>query len=122
MCAVLFAFLGCGHSGNPPVDQKAIAVWSENEKIFNDALTGRQRNDEFDKSCAFFEQTTGLRLHLNYFTFGILPTPETNQDLVRIQAWFRANKGRLYWDESSHSVKVRSAARRTWIDLRGLPP
>jgi len=89
------------------LDSRAIAVWHEHEVVFRAALNGHQEDDKFDQACLFFEKTTGLHMHVNYFTLGILPTSETDQDLVRIQAWYEANKHRLYWDESTHAVKVR---------------
>ena len=59
MCVVVLAFLGCVHSDNPPIDQKAIVVWSKHEKIFEAALSGHQRNDEFDKACLFLSKLQG---------------------------------------------------------------
>jgi hypothetical protein len=99
----------CGFLGarNDSLDPKAVAVWHKHERVFQRALNGYQKNDEFDQACLFFEQTTGLTMHVNNFTLGTLPTPETKQDLVRIRAWYKANKNRLYWDESTRTVKVR---------------
>lgn len=90
------------------LDVKATEVWHKQEATFKEALRGHQTNDEFEKACLFFEQTTGLRMHVNYFTFGALPTTESAQDLARIQAWYKSNKYRLYWDKATGTVKVRA--------------
>src|SRR3954463_10976505 len=94
------------------LDPKAIAVWRKHERVFQRALNGYQKNDEFDQACLFFEQTTGLTMHVNNFTMGTLPTPETKQDLVRIRVWYKVNKNRLYWDESTRTVKVHPEAAK----------
>jgi hypothetical protein len=91
------------------LDMKAVEVWRKQEATFKEALRGHQTNDKFEQACLFFEQTTGLKVHVNYFTFGALPTSETAQDLARIQAWYKSNKYRLYWDEATHTVKVRAS-------------
>jgi hypothetical protein len=107
VCAVLL--LGCLQSrGSQGLDPRVVAIWHKHESVLRTALNGHQRNDEFDRACLFFEQTTGLQMHVNYFTFGVLPTEETDRDLARLQAWYKTNKYRLYWDESMHTVKVRS--------------
>jgi hypothetical protein len=53
-----------------------------------------------------------MELHLGFFTFGILPTAEPRQDFARIRAWYKVNKGRLYWDPSTRSVGVRPEAAK----------
>lgn len=100
---------GCRHSREPAasVDPKATAIWLKHEAVFQQALNGHQEDDEFDQACRFFEETTGIKLHLNFYTLGILPTPESEQDLARLRAWYRLNKPRLYWDELTGRVKVR---------------
>lgn len=104
---VTLLLLAGGCAGTPEVDPKAAAIWHKNEAIFRQALNGHQENDDFDHACAFFEQVTGMSLHLDFFTFGILPTPESEHDLMRLRAWYRRNKHRLYWDEQAQAVKVR---------------
>jgi hypothetical protein len=89
------------------VDAKAAAAWSDNIKVFEKALYDRQQGEEFNQSCVFFSHLTGIELHVNYSTVGILPTTETPKDLVRIKDWYKVNKGRLYWDEATGTVNVR---------------
>jgi hypothetical protein len=98
----------CGFSRERPSasNSKAASIWHKYEKDFERGIKGRQGNNEFDKACLFFEQTTGLVMHVNYSTIGTLPTPETEQDLVRLRAWYKVNKNRLYWDLSTSSVKL----------------
>jgi hypothetical protein len=98
----------CGVSRERPSasNSKAVSIWHKYEKDFERGIKGRQGNNEFDKACLFFEQTTGLVMHVNYSTIGTLPTPETEQDLVRLRAWYKVNKNRLYWDLSTSSVKL----------------
>jgi hypothetical protein len=90
------------------LDSKAAAFWHRQEAIVKKAISGHQKNDEFEKACLFFEQTTGLKMHVSYFTFGALPTAETARDLSKIHAWYKSNKYRLYWDEAAQAVKVRT--------------
>lgn len=89
------------------VDLRAVAIWQKQEAVFKLALRGDQKNDDFLKAVLFFEKITGLTLHLNYYTFGVLPTHETQQDLKRIQSWYRSNGHCLHWDEASRLVNVR---------------
>jgi hypothetical protein len=100
----------CGFSRERPSasNSKAISIWRKYEKNFGRGINGHQGNNEFDKACLFFEQTTGLTMHVNDSTIGTLPTPETKQDLARLRAWYKVNKNRLYWDQSTLSVKVHS--------------
>jgi hypothetical protein len=100
----------CGFSRERPSasNSKAISIWRKYEKNFERGINGHQGNNEFDKACLFFEQTTGLTMHVNDSTIGTLPTPETKQDLARLRAWYKVNKNRLYWDQSTLSVKVHS--------------
>jgi hypothetical protein len=90
----------------PIIDPKAAAEWDYNEKIFAKAVYENRQGDEFDRSCEFFSRLTGIKLHINYSTVGRLPTTETPRDLESIKAWYRVNKGRLYWDEATYMVKV----------------
>src|SRR5262249_34341532 len=107
---ILVASLSLGCKGKdaaaPGVDPKVVAAWNYNEKIFEKALNENQEGDEFDRACEFFWRLTGIELHVNYSTVGILPTEETPKDLVRIKNWYKVNKERLYWDESTGAVKV----------------
>jgi hypothetical protein len=104
---ILSSIIACGHSRGPGMlDSRAIAIWHKHEEVFKKALDGHQDDDEFDQACLFFEQTTRLQIHVNYSTVGALPLPETSQDLIRLQAWYKINQGRLYWDESTQTVKV----------------
>lgn len=89
------------------VDPRAAAIWQKQEAVFKMALEGHQENDDFLEACGFFERITGLVLRLNYFTFGALPTRESNQDLKLIQSWYKSNGHCLHWDEPSRMVKVR---------------
>lgn len=102
----------CGFSRERPSasNSKAVSIWLKYEKDFERGINGHQGNSEFDKACLFFEQTTGLTIHVNDSTIGTLPTPETKQDLVRLRAWYKLNKSRLYWDQSTSSVKLYPAA------------
>jgi hypothetical protein len=112
--AVIFVVIALSSPGcrkkdvvTPVVDARAAAVWGNNEKIFEKALNGHWENDEFDRACVFFEDLTGIEIHVNYSTLGLLPTEETPQDLVRIRDWYKMNKNRLYWDEATGTVKLR---------------
>src|SRR6185503_8227407 len=109
-----FAFFACtgssSRNGERLIDRRASIVWENNESTFVRALQGHQKNDDFDRACTFFERLTGIHLHLNFYTFGVLPTPETDQDLRLIRAWYRENKYRLYWDEATKTVKLRGGA------------
>lgn len=100
---------GCQKGGTvpPPIDVKANSVWKHNMVVFEGALNKNREGDDFNSACGFFWHLTGINLHLNYSTVGILPTAETSADLARIKLWYRANKTRLYWDEASGIVKVR---------------
>lgn len=93
---------------NEFVDPRAAAIWKKQEAVFMMALGGHQENDDFLEACGFFEGITGVVLHLNYFTFGALPTRESNQDLKLIKSWYKSNGHCLHWDESSKKVKIRS--------------
>lgn len=42
------------------VDRKAVAVWLKHESVFQKALKGAQKDDDFEDARRFFEQTTGL--------------------------------------------------------------
>jgi hypothetical protein len=106
--AVFFSCVGSSQREKPTIDQKAYRVWKMNEEIFERALQGQQENEDFSRACDFFQNLTGIKIHLNFFTLGILPTPETRQDLEKIRSWYRKNKYRLYWDEATNSVKLRS--------------
>lgn len=55
--ALLVCRSSLGAKSNPS-DSTAIAVWHKHERAFQRALKGYQKNDEFDKACLFFEQTT----------------------------------------------------------------
>jgi hypothetical protein len=105
----MFLLSVCGQARKPAeaVDPKAAAIWRKYEVAFRRGLNGHQGNNEFDEACLFFEQTTGLTMHVNDSTLGVFPTPETKQDLIRIRAWYKINQRRLYWDESARAVKVR---------------
>jgi hypothetical protein len=100
---------GCSHARDgTAVDARAARIWHEQEVVFKKAaLEGSLKNDEFDRACLFFEQITGLEMHANLSTLGALPTAETVHDLERIQAWYKINAYRLYWDEAARKVRVR---------------
>src|SRR3954471_6818281 len=87
-------FSGCLRGGGGEiVDAKAEHIWREHEAVFKKAAFGGSlKNDEFDRACLFFEQTTGLQMHPNLSTLGALPTAETVHDLERIQDWYKVNK------------------------------
>jgi hypothetical protein len=67
----------------------------------------------------FFEDLTGIHLHLDFYTFGVLPTSETEQDLRLIRAWYGKNKYRLYWDEATQKVQLRPRARPSQSSRNG---
>jgi hypothetical protein len=110
---VSLLLLGCQAKNvvAPVVDPKAAAEWSHNEKIFEKALNGDQGGGEFDRACEFFWRLTGIELHVNYSTVGMLPTTETPKDLMHIRDWYQVNKSRLYWDEAAGAVKVRPVGK-----------
>jgi hypothetical protein len=110
--AMLSTVCGSSREKTAASSSKTVSIWRKYERDFERGVNGHQGNNEFDKACLFFEQTTGLTMHVNDSTIGTLPTPETRQDLVRIRAWYKVNKNRLYWDESTHTVKVRPSHGR----------
>lgn len=106
--------LGCyrlDENESSHLDPKATEIWHKHELVFAKALRGSQKDDDFERACLFFEQVTGLKIHANFFTLGVLPTPETERDFVKIKAWYQENKHRLYWDESTSTVKVRPVSK-----------
>jgi hypothetical protein len=83
------------------------AVWQGHEEAFQEAMRGYQKNDNFEQACVFFERLTGLKMHVELSTIGFLTTPESANDLARLRAWYRINKHRLFWDESTQAVRIK---------------
>lgn len=94
-------------------NQHALDAWKKHEEVVERAIKGEQRDDEFGDACLFFEQVTGISIHVNIFTLGYAPEAEAVNDLKLIKAWYRENHARLYWDEATKTVKVKSSAGKT---------
>jgi hypothetical protein len=85
---------GCVNSGGGvSVDLK----WLKHEAAFQKALKGARK---------MMKRQSALN-YILIFTLGTLPTLESVQDLVRLRAWYKVNKQRLYWAEATQTVKVR---------------
>lgn len=83
-------------------------IWRKNEKIVDNALSGRGYSvEEFGRACDFFEKTTGIEIRGNGSFFGWLANGDTAVDFKKVRAWYSVNHDRLYWDKVSKSVKVR---------------
>jgi hypothetical protein len=109
LCAIVFlavAPLAACRPGSG-VDRRVALAWKHHEQVLATAIEGRQNHDEFLNTCAFFEELTGIQLHLDFFTLGARPTPESRNDLKNLQAWYRTNQEALYWDEATGKVKMR---------------
>jgi hypothetical protein len=92
---------GRAHEGD------VVKIWRKQERIVQDALAGRPYSIEaFGKACDFFTRLTGIEIRGNGSYFDWLPTQETAIDFRRVEDWYAVNRGRLYWDEASKSVKV----------------
>lgn len=100
------AFASC-RTPDPLPDRRVVEIWNRNEQAVEKAIGGYQKDDEFLDACTFFERVTGIEIHVNMFTLGVLPEPEAKDDLKKIRAWFAANRDRLYWDEMDRSVRVK---------------
>jgi hypothetical protein len=83
-------------------------VWASNERIMEGALSGKGYSvEKFNGACDFFERLTGIQVRGNGTYFGWLANEETEEDFKKIKKWYQINRERLYWDETSKSVKVR---------------
>lgn len=107
----VYCLLGCcistdGGEGTA-ANRQALQIWKEHENRLRDAIEGWPRSDEVCEPCAFFQQVAGIQVHVNFFTLGYVPGSEAKDDLKRIQAWYRKNHRRLYWNEATGTVKVR---------------
>ncbi len=104
--------VGCvmAPGGSSTADRLAAEIWKKHEAAVERALKGQQKDDEFVDACLFFEQLTGVSIHVNMFTFGFIPEREAPQDLKLIRAWYKKNHSRLYWDEATETVRVRPKA------------
>ena len=95
------------------IDPRAAAaekVWRENERIVKGALSGHAYSpDRFGDACAFFENVAGIKIRGRGTFFGWLPNESSAADFERVESWYSVNRGRLYWDEASRSVKVSGA-------------
>jgi hypothetical protein len=88
-------------------EDKAAQVWSKQAAAMEAAFAG-ERRDPFVPARKFFTTLTGIPIRVDGDFVGPLPSAETREDWERIQAWYRENHARLYWDEASGAVKVRS--------------
>lgn len=102
-----YGVTGCGTLGESDGDRIARQIWKKHEVDLRRAIEGQPRSDEVCEPCIFFEQVVGIQVHVNFFTLGYVPEPEAKDDLKRIEAWYRSNHHRLYWDEATGTVKVR---------------
>lgn len=101
-------WLSCRSVG-PLIHTRVDQVWKYHEQVFAAAIEGPSDEDQFLATCKFFEELTGIQLHLEFFTMGALPTPESREDLRVLRAWYMENRARLYWDEAESRIKVRPA-------------
>jgi hypothetical protein len=96
-------------------DARVEQTWKHHETVFAAALVGPSEEQEFLDACTFFEELTGIRLNLEIFTMGALPTSESKNDLERLRAWHRKNRELLYWDIVTNSVRIKA-------DTQPVPP
>ena len=109
------SLLGCGTSITDTANRRALEVWKKHEAVVERAIKGEQKDDEFGEACLFFEQVTGISIHVNIFTLGYIPEAEAANDLKLIKAWYRENHARLYWDEATKTVKVKSSRSKSYL-------
>lgn len=91
---------------DPADAAKAEVLWQQHEDAVVRALHGVSRGEEFGEACLFFQKLTGIQIHGDGSFVGWLPTPGAEQDLQHLRLWHRKNRGRIYWDAESHSVKI----------------
>lgn len=92
------------------LDPRVRELWSRHDRTLERALTSERRFPEFDEACRFFEQLMPGALRLDFQYVGYVPTPATAEGLVGIREWLVQNADRLYWDETTKTVKVRPPA------------
>jgi hypothetical protein len=91
------------------VDVKAQLLWQENLASVEKATNGADvYGDSFERACLFFYEVSGITVPGNGSYAGWAPSKDTGTALPTLRAWYRENHARLYWDEASGSVKVRS--------------
>ena len=107
---LLLAFLAplacASHSLEEDRRRQAQEIWRGHEAVVARAIEGEQDLDQFMESVDFLSNLTGIEIHVEIFTMGYLPTPETPEDLELIRAWFKANGDRLYYDSDTRTVRV----------------
>lgn len=86
---------------------RAHHVWRYHERVFEEALKGNQKDEQLGEACLFFEELTGIKLHVDIFTLGYLPRTEAKNDLVLLRRWYKNNSHLLYWDESEQKVRLK---------------
>lgn len=87
------------------------AIWKKHERVMEGALAGRPHViEKFGAACSFFTRLSGIEIRGNGSFFGWLPNQDTAVDFEKVKIWYAENKDRLYWDEQSKSVQVRSGS------------
>lgn len=89
-------------------ENRAELEWQRHITSLEAAVTGGVHDESFEEACQFFERVTGEPVRGNGSPFGWLPNEATRSDLDSLRAWYSANHSRLYWDEATKTVKVRS--------------
>ena len=87
--------------------RKAQELWKDHESVVAQAVRGEEHDtDQFVKAVDFFREVAGIKIRVEIYTFGYMPTAETAQDLELVRAWFDANGDRLYYDQATRTVRV----------------
>jgi hypothetical protein len=83
--------------------QTVDAVWSAREKELMRAAKEWNQGDLM-KAAAFFEETTGIRSHLEVGYLGVLPLT-IDESLVEWRAWYKQNRPLLRVDPSTGRIE-----------------
>jgi hypothetical protein len=88
--------------------QSVDSIWRSNERIIQTALDGGPVfEDRYAAACEFFERLTGIPIRGKGTYLGWMPNEHTAEDLQAVRKWYSVNRGRLYFDDGTKSVKVR---------------
>jgi hypothetical protein len=87
-------------------DRLVRETWMKHEAAVKLAIEGKQQDDDFIRAYVFFEDVIGVRIHVNFLIMKLELQPEAAGDFRLIQAWYRENSERLYWDEEVGAVKA----------------
>lgn len=112
----LLGVLGCSFSpdcdSEPSDPRKRFAIhalWDRNQLIIEQTIEGGlfEPAEDFENAIAFFEDLTGIQSNTGT-TLGRWPDPSLPQTLDDWEAWYRAHRCSIYWDDELQAPCIKA--------------